>query len=70
MKLTSNDSMSAGVNTTANTSSNNIKSKESRRETGGLRHRKDVMQKLQDTVSSMKSWKDDEALHTPKQDHC
>ena len=67
MKLTSNDSMSTGANTTATTSSNNIKARESRKESGGAaKHRRVVMQKLQDTVSSMKSWKKNDEMDSSK----
>ena len=68
LKVTSNDSMSTGgINTTATSSSNNNKPRESRKDSGSAaRHRRDVMQKLQDTVSSMKSWKIDDVIETSK----
>jgi hypothetical protein len=68
LKVTSNDSMSTGINTTSTSLSNNTKArKDSSGGAGGAaRHRRDVMQKLQDTVSSRKSWKNDSVIDTSK----
>jgi hypothetical protein len=56
-----------GINTTATSSPNNNKPRKSRKDSGSAaRHRRDMMQKLQDTVSSMKSWKIDDVIETSK----
>ncbi len=62
-KYPSNDSIS-GINTTANTSSNNNYANRSRLDSASSKFRKDVMQKLQGTISSKKSWKNDDLMQS------